>query len=49
MGTGGLKGEKLSGGFLARHFLIWFVHGLELLQQAGGSEDVGRSWRHAHA
>lgn len=29
---------------LACHFFVWFVHGLELLQQAGGGEDVGRSW-----
>lgn len=41
--------EELDWTILARHFLVWFVHGLELLQQEGGSEDVGRSWRrHMH-
>lgn len=44
----GVKWEgDAAGRFLARHFFVWFVHGLELLQQACGGEDVGRAWRHA--
>lgn len=41
----GLRGRRRDWRILACHFLIWFVHGLELLQEAGGSKDVGRSWR----
>lgn len=26
---------------LTCHFFVWFVHGLELLQQSGGGKDVG--------
>lgn len=26
---------------LTCHFFIWFVHGLELLQQGGGGDDAG--------
>jgi len=40
--------ERCDWRILACDFLFWFVHGLELLQQAGGREDVGRSWRHTH-
>lgn len=36
-------GRARAGIFLTRYFFVWFVHGLELLQQAGGGEDVGRS------
>lgn len=38
---GGQRG--VIGGFLAGHFLVWFVHGLELLQHGGGGDDAGRS------
>lgn len=40
-GGGGQRG--VIGGFLAGHFLVWFVHGLELLQHGGGGDDAGRS------
>lgn len=40
-GEGGQRG--VIGGFLAGHFLVWFVHGLELLQHGGGGDDAGRS------
>lgn len=43
VGEGGGGQRGVIGGFLAGHFLVWFVHGLELLQHGGGGDDAGRS------
>lgn len=42
MGLGG-RMKSCDWRILAGHFFVWFVHGFELLQQGGGSDDAGRS------
>lgn len=49
MGRGWGRMKRCDWRILACHFFVWFVHGLELLQQGGGGDDAGRPWKqHTH-